>query len=122
MNYYVCGECTNACREGPIDLETGIARIHPELCLACGVCIRTCPEQALFSARQGYRVQVGGKLGRHPRLADELPGIQDRDRMLHILANCLSMHQRHYRPGIRFGQVVSEQGVESLHSEREPSA
>lgn len=117
-----CGECARVCREGAIDLDTGTARIHSDYCLSCGVCIRNCPDQALYATRQGYRVQVGGKLGRHPRLAEELPGIQSRDRMLHILANCLRMHQKHYRPGVRFGQVVSEQGVGSLYSEQAPSA
>ena len=75
----------------------------------CGVCIRTCPEQALNSVQQGYRVQVGGNLGRHPRLGEELPGIQGREQMLHILDRCLALHKQHYRPGVRFGQVVAEQ-------------
>ncbi|MDZ7761520.1 MAG: 4Fe-4S binding protein [Desulfovermiculus sp.] len=106
-----CGECVQACREGAIDLETGVARINPVNCLSCGVCIRTCPEQALEAVQQGYRVQVGGKLGRHPRLAEELPDIQNREQMLLILDRCLTLQQKHYRPGVRFGQVVAEQGI-----------
>ncbi|MFW5818919.1 MAG: 4Fe-4S binding protein [Desulfovermiculus sp.] len=106
-----CAECERACREGAIDLESGVARINPELCLSCGVCIRTCPEQALFPARQGYRVQVGGKLGRHPRLAEELHGIYSREEVLVILKRCLALYQKHYRPGVRFGQVVAEKGI-----------
>ncbi|MGM0424242.1 MAG: 4Fe-4S binding protein [Thermodesulfobacteriota bacterium] len=106
-----CGECAQVCREGAIDADTGVARIDSELCLSCGACIRSCPEQALFASSQGYRVQVAGKLGRHPRLAEELPGIQNKDQMLQILEGCLELHKRHYQPGIRFGQVIAEQGA-----------
>ena len=109
-----CGECVQACREGAIEVLDGVAMIDPESCLSCGVCIRTCPQGALSPAIEGYRVQVGGKLGRHPRLADELPGIQARGQMLEILKRCLELHQRHYQPGRRFGQVVAQQGVLQL--------
>jgi dissimilatory sulfite reductase (desulfoviridin) alpha/beta subunit len=109
-----CGECVQACREKAADVQTGVARIDPEICLSCGVCLRACPEGALTPEIEGYRVQVGGKLGRHPRLGDELPGIQARDQMLEILKQCLELHQKSYRPGRRFGQVVAEHGVEEL--------
>lgn len=106
-----CGECVHACREGAIYLEESIAEINPELCLACGKCVEACPEHVLYPNALGYRVQVGGKLGRHPRLADELPDIKSEQEVLNILANCLQKHQRCYRPGLRFGQVVAEQGL-----------
>ena len=80
------------------------------MCLSCGACLRNCPEEALLSFVRGYRVQVGGKLGRHPRLADELPGIYSSDDVLEVLINCLQLHQKVYRPGLRFGQVISEYG------------
>ena len=111
-----CGECVQACREGAIEVLAGVARIDPESCLSCGICLRSCPEEALSPQSQGYRVQVGGKLGRHPRLAEELPGIQARRQMLEILKHCLELHQKSYRPGLRFGQVVAEQGVQQLRS------
>ncbi|MFP4393027.1 MAG: 4Fe-4S dicluster domain-containing protein [Desulfohalobiaceae bacterium] len=105
-----CGECAAACREGAIDVQSGVAEIDPKWCLWCGVCVRFCPEGAIFPRQQGYRVQVGGKLGRHPRLADELPGIRFRSQVLDILAGCLQLQQRFYRPGLRFGQLIAELG------------
>ncbi len=106
-----CGECATACREGAIDVQSGVAEIDPQQCLWCGVCVRSCPEWAIIPRKQGYRVQVGGKLGRHPRLAEELPGIQSKDQMLQILEGCLELHKKHYQPGIRFCRVVAEQGA-----------
>ena len=109
-----CGECVRVCREGAINLQNGVAVINSDLCLSCGKCLESCPENALSPSTSGYRVQVGGKLGRHPRLAEELSCISSRQEVLHILANCLQLHQEYYLPGVRFGQVVSEQGVERI--------
>ena len=110
-----CGECARTCREGAIAVDnTGIARINSQYCLFCGTCIRACPEQALFTQDQGYRIQVGGKLGRHPRLAKELPAIQTQRQMLQILDRCLLMHKKYYRPGLRFGQIVENYGTEQI--------
>jgi dissimilatory sulfite reductase (desulfoviridin) alpha/beta subunit len=109
-----CGACAQVCREYAIDLDSGIARIDSGRCLSCGLCVRNCPEQVLFPARQGYRIQVGGKLGRHPRLADELSEIYSREEMLAVLERCLALHKKHYHPGVRFGQVVAEQGIEKI--------
>lgn len=110
-----CGECARACREGAIAIgNNGIAGIDSQYCLFCGTCIRNCPEQALFPQYQGYRIQVGGKLGRHPRLAEELPAIQTQRQMLQILDCCLHMHQEYYRPGLRFGQIVETYGTRQI--------
>jgi hypothetical protein len=34
--------------------------------------------------------------------------------MLDVLKRCLALHKKHYRPGVRFGQVVAEQGIEKI--------
>lgn len=109
-----CGECLQVCREGAITLDRERIGLDPQKCLACAACLRVCPAAGLTVQAQGYRIQVGGKLGRHPRLAEELPGIFSRERVLEVLDNCLGLHQGHYRPGLRFGQVVSEQGISGL--------
>lgn len=109
-----CGECMSACREEAIDVQAGLARIRPEQCLSCGACLLACPEMALNPLKQGYRAQIGGKLGRHPRLGDELPGIFPSKEIISSLARCLDLHQKHYRPGVRFGQLLAEKGTGAL--------
>jgi dissimilatory sulfite reductase (desulfoviridin) alpha/beta subunit len=109
-----CAECIQVCREGAIELKHGIANIDSGPCLSCGACICICPENALITKNQAYRIQVGGKLGRHPRLADELPGIYDNEAVFDILNKCLKLHQSFYKPGLRFGQVIARQGIAEL--------
>lgn len=69
-----CRKCEKACREGAVKAggpkgpspDPLFAR---EKCLNCGDCARACAEGAI-SLTPGYRVVVGGRLGRHPRLAE----------------------------------------------------
>jgi dissimilatory sulfite reductase (desulfoviridin) alpha/beta subunit len=59
---------------------------------------------------RGYRIVVGGKLGRHPRLAEELAGIHDREGALKIIKLCLDSFQKHCVKGERFGEIIERIG------------
>ena len=67
-------------------------------CLACGQCIRECPSGSLRKGAQGYRVLLGGKLGRHPRLGEELPGVYSGKEVLKLLGSCLDHYTKALRP------------------------
>ena len=71
-----CEACIEACRENAITLNTEdeCPRIDYDQCLYCGKCMQVCPTGTIVEGAKGYRVQLGGKLGRHPRLA-RLPEI-----------------------------------------------
>lgn len=38
------GDCAAVCEYGAIRVENGLARIEPELCRACGLCVKACPK------------------------------------------------------------------------------
>uniref|UniRef100_A0A7V6CDC6 4Fe-4S ferredoxin-type domain-containing protein n=1 Tax=Thermodesulfobacterium geofontis TaxID=1295609 RepID=A0A7V6CDC6_9BACT len=57
------------CEKHAIELTEFGPLIKEELCVGCGSCIKICPESALYEEFKGYKVYLGGKLGRHPRLA-----------------------------------------------------
>lgn len=105
-----CGRCAEICQERAIALTP--AKRQPVLivksCLFCGKCVHACPTETLKFQKKGYRVQLGGKLGRHPRLAQELPGLFSEEKVIEILKKCLKFYQEKARSGKRFPDVLAE--------------
>ncbi len=109
-----CGACLEVCREGAITLKAEGPEIAFARCLSCGKCISSCPTGTLKKGAEGYRVQVGGKLGRHPRLAEELPGIYDREEVLRMVNRCLDFYQKHCSGGERLGEILEKTGIKEI--------
>ena len=101
-----CGDCETICKEVAIVLQAEKVWIDESRCLACGQCIGVCPTGTLVSEERGYRILLGGKLGRHPRLAEVLPSIHSPDEMLETLDRCLDHYQRFSIQGERFGEIL----------------
>ena len=68
--------------------------------------MRVCPTGTLDTAETGYRVLLGGRLGRHPRLGMEVPGILSHDEVVALVRRCLEFYKRHSRGGKRFSHVL----------------
>jgi len=103
-----CRACVEICREGAIVLNDGAGRPSIDLgkCLSCGQCIQVCPTEALRATEAGYRILVGGKLGRHPQLGRELEGIFSLEEAVKVLENCIDYYLKHNEEGERFGQIL----------------
>ena len=111
-----CENCVHACRDEAVRLDAVVScpTLDMERCVACGQCITACSTGTLAEGEMGYRVQLGGKLGRHPRLARELPGIYSPEAVLEIVQACLDLHKAHSRNGQRFGELLTETRFEGL--------
>ncbi len=114
-----CGACVEACPDGAVTLteEMDAPEINFAQCLSCGKCIRACPTGTITEVASGYRVLVGGKLGRHPHLADELPGIHSLGEALAIVDRCVDFYKTHCEKGERFGDVLLKTGLDALKKE-----
>jgi len=111
-----CEQCVAACREDAICLSdtADSPGIDDRRCLNCGQCIRACPTGTIAAGTQGYRVLLGGKLGRHPQLGRELPGIYREDQVLAIVGDCLRFYKKNSRHGERFGQLIQPSDFKTL--------
>ena len=114
-----CGACVETCIEKSITLDArkNIPVIDHERCLKCGKCIQACPSETIATKKKGFRVQLGGKLGRHPRLAVELEGIFSENEVLHLVETCIDYYKKHSKHGERFAEIFDPDDFEA---DREP--
>ena len=113
-----CGACVEACKENAIAVKDDVPLVDDTKCLYCGQCIRVCPTGSLKEAQKGYRILVGGKLGRHPRLGTEMPGIHELEEVPSIVDQCLNHYQNHCKRGERFGIILERAGIVKLENEK----
>ena len=64
------------------------------------------PYGTLGTGETGYRVLLGGRLGRHPRLGMEVPGILSHGEVLDLVRRCLEFYKTNSRNGNRFSHVL----------------
>lgn len=110
-----CEACVEVCPEAAVTLDEAAPMpvIDGTRCIACGKCVAACPTQTLVAGQTGYRVQLGGKLGRHPRLATELPGYYDEDGVIKIIQDCIAFYKARSRNGKRFAELLSAADIEA---------
>lgn len=112
----MCEACVEACKENAVTLDT--EKNSPQIdylrCLHCGQCMTVCPTGTLAEGTRGYRVQLGGKLGRHPQLAKELPGIYSEQQVLQIVKDCMHFYKQTSKNGQRLGQILTTADFEKI--------
>ncbi len=112
----LCEACIEACREAAIKLDGQSPKIDFNLCLKCGKCISVCPTGTLAATCSGYRVQIGGKLGRHPKLARELPALFTEKEVLQIVKDCIALYKEKSKRGRRCAEIFTDADFDDLIS------
>ncbi len=104
----LCRACVDVCAEDAVTLDDENEKpvIDFDRCLACKKCIVKCPTGTLAEGIKGFRVMLGGKLGRHPVLAQEIEGLFSEDEVVEIVKNCIRFYKKNSQNGKRFAQIV----------------
>jgi len=105
----LCSACVEVCDENAITLdeEKETPLIDYGQCLMCAKCIRACPTGTIGEKEKGFRVMLGGRLGRHPRLAMEVPEHHSHDEVLEIVKKSLKFYKQKSKNGQRFSHILS---------------
>lgn len=110
----LCGDCVLSCPDKAINLSGAGPEINRNVCLNCGRCVRSCPAGVLWGAQVGYRILVGGKLGRRPRLAEEAFAIGNEQDVLSVIKGAAKLMTDKEHATKRLGSIIDEFGTEVI--------
>lgn len=101
-----CDACVEVCPERAISRGHQPPVLDRAVCLSCGQCRRACPAGCITVEKAGVQFLIGGRLGRHPRLAERAGEFLGEDEALGILRRCLEAFAQLYRPGLRLAALL----------------
>jgi anaerobic sulfite reductase subunit C len=109
-----CGACSEICKEDAIRLSEAdeLCDIDLNRCVHCGGCMTVCPTGAIETQEKGYRMMIGGKLGRHPKLAVELPCIYQEDTVIEMIHDFIAFYKNKSDKGQRFSHLLTDSDIE----------
>lgn len=106
----LCRACVDECKEVTIRMDVNDEKpsINHSSCARCGACVNVCPTGTIQCQKSGYRIQLGGRLGRHPQLARELDGLFSEDQVIDLVKDCITFYKQNSTHGQRFSQLIDD--------------
>lgn len=110
-----CFACVDACRRGALVIRDGAPHLDINLCDYCPDCVEVCPTGTLISCRQGFKIFIGGRLGRFHQFGYELFKMADRTMLFkaleasveHFLTNAIGQED--------FKSLLNREGLSPIY-------
>jgi dissimilatory sulfite reductase (desulfoviridin) alpha/beta subunit len=109
-----CGLCAEVCPVKCIKVqrENGKLIFDARKCIGCGDCVFVCPQEAWEKRNSGYRVYVGGKMGKFPHLGHKaFDFIESEEKLLQIIEKTLGFYKAKGKRGERFAETIDRVGL-----------
>ncbi|MBA4386607.1 MAG: hypothetical protein C0404_01420 [Verrucomicrobia bacterium] len=97
-----CGECGKVCPDKAITVDGAPPVFDRQACQGCLACRNICPQKAISLSLPKARVLAGGKLGRHPHLAERVAEVETPDALTAILDSLVNAYLDGADPDERF--------------------
>jgi dissimilatory sulfite reductase (desulfoviridin) alpha/beta subunit len=111
-----CGSCAEVCPDNAIEFDGDAPRFDFAKCQGCKACSRVCPAECIYQSEPSVRILVGGKLGRHPHLADPVAEAADPDEAIAFISRIVTDYLDNAEPGERFADYWLRSGKEKAVS------
>ena len=112
-----CGTCTFMCPEKAIVIEDDKAKIIWDKCNLCGACVGACPTDLINEEWKGYKIFVGGKIGKHPKLGREFIDAKSAQEAVAIFRKIMNWSKKNTNVGERFGDCIDRVGFEKFRKD-----
>jgi dissimilatory sulfite reductase (desulfoviridin) alpha/beta subunit len=110
-----CQLCTKLCPAQAIEREEGLYRADASRCIECGICISSCKQSSWKVERKGFRLYVGGTMGKTPRFGTLLCDfLEDEDRIFELIDRVLAYFRRNGKKKERLGHMIDRIGLEAF--------
>ncbi|MCC5910665.1 MAG: 4Fe-4S dicluster domain-containing protein [Clostridiaceae bacterium] len=108
-----CNQCVKACPEKLIIVDQDPS-IDDEACIDCGRCIRACPTDSIQVEGRGYRIIIGGRLGRRPHLAKHLVDVTSLEELETVLTTLIQLYKEWIAKESKISNEVENLGIEEV--------
>jgi anaerobic sulfite reductase subunit C len=111
-----CGKCIAYCTQHAITLNDNGPVIDQQKCIKCSGCVEQCEEGVFFTEKKGYKVALGGKGTRHPKIAQTVTEFTDLEGVLKIVEKTVTLLKNTPIEGrvISFHEIVDKHGVDAF--------
>ncbi|MEW5735749.1 MAG: 4Fe-4S binding protein [Thermodesulfobacteriota bacterium] len=101
-----CGACLEACPDRALALGDSTPLRDGEKCQGCRKCQKACPAGAVSLGSFGARLLLGGKLGRHPHLAEPAGVFETPEDLLAAVGPVLDRYIANAKAGERLADFL----------------
>ena len=109
-----CGICADTCPDKAIILKNEKASIIRDRCKLCGKCAKACPSDVISEDFRGYKIFVGGKNGRNPKLGKELIEVTSPQEVVAIFRKIINWSKKNNLSRERVGDCIERLGFEKF--------
>lgn len=109
-----CRLCVTSCPENAITWTDENIILDLNRCLSCGDCVRACPTEKISCGETGWQISLGGRLGRHPQLAEISSFEKSTDDVIAKIRLILSDYLENSLPRERLSQFLERRSYSAL--------